>query len=447
MLETIKEKWPEILDYMKKEFSISDISFNTWLLPMEVVSLEENTIFVHVPEESLGLQYIKKKYYHPLKVAIAEVLGTSYEVKFIISDSPKKDYTVKNASPSVFEKANLNPKYTFSSFVVGENSNLAHAAALAVAESPAEIYNPLYIYGGTGLGKTHLMQSIAHFILSRDPSKAVLYVTSETFTNEIIDAIRNENSGSISRFREKYRNIDVLLIDDIQFIGGKDSTQNEFFHTFNTLYENKKQIVISSDKPPKELDRVEERLCSRFLWGLTVDIQSPSYETRVAILKKKLEQEPGVEVPEEVIEYIASNVSSNIRELEGALTKVIAYSKLSSSKIDVPFAETVLKDMISDTSQKITPDLIIKVVAEYFFVPISDLLSSKRSQEIVYPRQIVMYLCRTLTDVSLGVIGKKLGNRDHTTVLHGYEKIQRLIDTDPSVKKDVEELKKKLISE
>ena len=447
MLETIKEKWPEILDYMKKEFSISDISFNTWLLPMEVVSLEENTIFVHVPEESLGLQYIKKKYYHPLKVAIAEVLGTSYEVKFVISDSPKKDYTVKNASPSVFEKANLNPKYTFSSFVVGENSNLAHAAALAVAESPAEIYNPLYIYGGTGLGKTHLMQSIAHFILSRDPSKAVLYVTSETFTNEIIDAIRNENSGSISRFREKYRNIDVLLIDDIQFIGGKDSTQNEFFHTFNTLYENKKQIVISSDKPPKELDRVEERLCSRFLWGLTVDIQSPSYETRVAILKKKLEQEPGVEVPEEVIEYIASNVSSNIRELEGALTKVIAYSKLSSSKIDVPFAETVLKDMISDTSQKITPDLIIKVVAEYFFVPISDLLSSKRSQEIVYPRQIVMYLCRTLTDVSLGVIGKKLGNRDHTTVLHGYEKIQRLIDTDPSVKKDVEELKKKLMPE
>lgn len=447
MLETIKEKWPEILDYMKKEFSISDISFNTWLLPMEVVSLEENTIFVHVPEESLGLQYIKKKYYHPLKVAIAEVLGTSYEVKFVISDSPKKDYTVKDASPSVFEKANLNPKYTFSSFVVGENSNLAHAAALAVAESPAEIYNPLYIYGGTGLGKTHLMQSIAHFILSRDPSKAVLYVTSETFTNEIIDAIRNENSGSISRFREKYRNIDVLLIDDIQFIGGKDSTQNEFFHTFNTLYENKKQIVISSDKPPKELDRVEERLCSRFLWGLTVDIQSPSYETRVAILKKKLEQEPGVEVPEEVIEYIASNVSSNIRELEGALTKVIAYSKLSSSKIDVPFAETVLKDMISDTSQKITPDLIIKVVAEYFFVPISDLLSSKRSQEIVYPRQIVMYLCRTLTDVSLGVIGKKLGNRDHTTVLHGYEKIQRLIDTDPSVKKDVEELKKKLIPE
>lgn len=448
MIDTIKEKWPEILGFLKTEFSISDVSFNTWLRPMEVVSLKEDTVYIRVPEESIGLQYIKKKYYHPLKVSIGEVLGVSYDIKFILSDLPDETPTVVEvSSPSVFEKANLNPKYTFSSFVVGENSNLAHAASLAVAESPAEIYNPLYIYGGVGLGKTHLMQSIAHFILSKNPEMSVLYVTSETFTNEIIEAIRNESSSSISRFREKYRNIDVLLIDDIQFISGKDSTQNEFFHTFNTLYENKKQIVISSDKPPKELDKLEERLCSRFLWGLTVDIQSPSYETRVAILKKKLEQNPSAVIPEEVLAYIASNVSSNIRELEGALTKVIAYAKLSSSEITVPFAENVLKDMLSDSSNSITPDLIIKVVAEYFFVSISDLLSSKRSQEIVYPRQIVMYLCRTLTDVSLGVIGKKLGKKDHTTVLHGYEKIQRLIDTDPSVKKDVEELKKRIVPE
>lgn len=450
MIDTIREKWPDILNYLKTEFSISDVSFNTWLRPMEVVSVEDDTIYVHVPEESIGLQYIKKKYYHPLKVSIGEVLGDSYDVKFVLSDkisNEEKEPEVSVSSPDVFEKANLNPKYTFSSFVVGENSNLAHAAALAVAESPAEIYNPLYIYGGVGLGKTHLMQSIAHFILSHDPDMSVLYVTSEAFTNEIIDAIRNEGSSAITRFREKYRNIDVLLIDDIQFISGKESTQQEFFHTFNTLYENKKQIIISSDKPPKELDKLEERLCSRFLWGLTVDIQSPSYETRVAILKKKLELEHTVDVPNEVIEYIASNVSSNIRELEGALTKVVAYSKLSSSQITPSFAENVLKDMLDDSQQNITPDLIIKVVAEYFFVSVSDLLSTKRSQEIVYPRQVVMYLCRTLTDVSLGVIGKKLGKRDHSTVLHGYEKIQKLVDKNPEVKNDIEELKKKIAPE
>ena len=448
MISTIKEKWPDILDFLKKEFSISDVSFNTWLRPMEVVSFKDDTVYIKVPEESIGLQYIKKKYYHPLKFSIGEILGVSYEVKFILSDLPEDAALAPPASePSVFEKANLNPKYTFSSFVVGENSNLAHAASLAVAESPAEIYNPLYIYGGVGLGKTHLMQSIAHFILQHDPSRSVLYVTSETFTNEIIDAIRNENSSSISHFREKYRNIDVLLIDDIQFISGKDSTQNEFFHTFNALYENKKQIVISSDKPPKEISKLEERLCSRFLWGLTVDIQSPSYETRVAILKKKMEQNPSVYIPDEVLEYIASNVSSNIRELEGALTKVIAYSKLSSSEVTVSFAENVLKDILSPSATAITPDLIIKVVAEYFFVSVSDLLSSKRSQDIVYPRQIVMYLSRTLTDVSLGVIGTALGKKDHTTVLHGYEKIQRLIDKDPAVKKDVEELKKRILPE
>lgn len=448
MLETIKEKWPEILDYLKTEFSISDVSFNTWILPMEVVGMEDDTIFIRVPEESIGLQYIKKKYYHPMKVSIGEILNASYEVKFTLSyNSSEEPFPAAETvpSPDIYEKANLNPKYTFSTFVVGENSNLAHAASLAVAESPAEIYNPLYIYGGVGLGKTHLMHSIAHFILTHNPDMSVLYVSSETFTNEIIESIRNESPSAVSRFREKYRNVDVLLIDDIQFISGKESTQQEFFHTFNSLYENKKQIVISSDKPPKELDKLEERLCSRFLWGLTVDIQSPSYETRVAILKKKLEQEKTISVPDDVLQYIAANVSSNIRELEGALTKIIAYAKLSSSQITLPFAESVLKDMLDDNSQSITPDLIIKVVAEYFFVSISDLLSSKRSQEIVYPRQIVMYLCRTLTDVSLSVIGKKLGNKDHTTVMHGYEKIQRLIETDPSIKKDVEELKKKIL--
>ena len=449
MLETIKEKWNEILEYLRNEFSISEVSFTAWLEPMEVINFHDETVFIKVPENSIGIQYIKKKYYQPLKVSIGEILGEIYEIKFVISEASEiTPPAPAAASPSVFERANLNPKYTFSSFVVGENSDYAHAASLAVAESPAEIYNPLYIYGGVGLGKTHLMQSIAHYILSYNPEMSVLYVTSETFTNEIIDAIRNDNSSSIADFREKYRNIDVLLIDDIQFIGGKTSTQNEFFHTFNTLYENSKQIVISSDKPPKEIDNLEERLCSRFLWGLTVDIQSPSYETRVAILKKKIEQSPNnINIPDEVIKYIASNVSTNIRELEGALTKVVAYAKLSSSEITLPFAENVLKDILSDSSNSITLDHIIKIVAEYFFVSVSDILSSKRSKDIVYPRQVVMYLCRTLTDVSYGVIGKSLGKRDHTTVLHGYEKIQNLIETDPKVKKDIEELKKKIIPE
>ena len=451
MLETIKEKWPSILDHLKQEHDISDVSFKTWLLPLEVVSLENNTIIIVVPEESIGLQYIKKKYYLPLKVCVEEILGEPYEIKFVLPDQLKEHIPIASAGESeqmdVFEKAGLNPKYTFSSFVVGENNNLAHAAALAVAESPAEIYNPLYIYGGVGLGKTHLMQAIAHFILQQNPERKVLYITSETFTNEIIDAIRQSSDNPMANalFREKYRNVDVLLIDDIQFISGKASTQQEFFHTFNTLYGNKKQIIISSDKPPKEIDNLEERLCSRFLWGLPVDIQSPNYETRVAILKKKIELEGAPGIPDDVIDYIAENVSSNIRELEGALTKIVAYSKLTSSPITLSFAESVLQDLFNEAQREVTPDMIIKIVAEHFNVSVSDLMSKKKSQDIVYPRQIIMYLCRTLTDVALSLIGKKLGNRDHTTIIHGYEKIQRELEESEKVQNDVEILKKKII--
>ena len=451
MLETIKEKWPAILDHLKQEHDISDVSFKTWLLPLEVVSLENNTIIIVVPDESIGLQYIKKKYYLPLKVCVEEILGEPFDIEFVLPDQLTQHVSVAPAGESeqmdVFEKAGLNPKYTFSSFVVGENNNLAHAAALAVAESPAEIYNPLYIYGGVGLGKTHLMQAIAHFILQQNPEMKVLYITSETFTNEIIDAIRqsSDNPMANTMFREKYRNVDVLLIDDIQFISGKASTQQEFFHTFNTLYGNKKQIIISSDKPPKEIDNLEERLCSRFLWGLPVDIQSPNYETRVAILKKKIELEGAPEIPNDVIDYISANVNSNIRELEGALTKIIAYSKLTSSPITLSFAESVLQDLFNKAQQEITPDMIIKIVAEHFNVSVSDLISKKKSQDIVYPRQIIMYLCRTLTDVALSLIGKKLGNRDHTTIIHGYEKIQRELEENEKVHSDVEILKKKII--
>lgn len=452
MLEQIRERWPEILNHLKQEYDISDVSFNTWLLPLTVEAVENDTIIVVVPEESVGLQIIKKKYYLPLKVSVEEVLGSPYEIEFILPNQLKEttDAISKEAHAEqmdVFEKAGLNPKYTFSNFVVGESNNLAHAAALAVAESPAEIYNPLYIYGGVGLGKTHLMQAIAHFILEHNPSMRVLYVTSETFTNEIIDAIRGRNDNPMANtlFREKYRNVDVLLIDDIQFISGKESTQQEFFHTFNALYESKKQIIISSDKPPKEIDNLEERLCSRFLWGLPVDIQSPNYETRVAILKKKIELEQVSGIDDTVINYIATNVNSNIRELEGALTKIIAYSKLTSTEITLKFAEDVLSDLFNDAQKEVTPDMIIKIVAEHFNISVNDITSKKKSQDIVYPRQLIMYLCRTLTDVALSVIGKKIGNRDHTTVIHGYEKIQKEMEKNEKVKKDLEILKKKII--
>ena len=447
MLNTIREKWSDILYYLKNEYDISDVSFKTWLLPLEVTAVEDGTIVIMVPEESIGLSYIKKKYYLPLKVSVSEVTGQDLDIEFILPDQVREYFTPapeNQGSQDVFEKAGLNPKYTFSNFIVGDNNNLAHAASLAVAESPAEIYNPLYIYGGVGLGKTHLMQAIAHFILSADPNKKVLYVTSENFTNEIIDAIRNGSPQANSRFREKYRNADVLLIDDIQFISGKESTQEEFFHTFNDLYEHKKQIIISSDKPPKEIKGLEERLISRFLWGLPIDLQSPNYETRVAILKKKIELEGAPHIPDEVIFYIAANVSSNIRELEGSLTKIIAYSKLTSSDITLEFAEGVLKDLFTDSQREITPDSIIKIVAEHFGISVSDLSSKKKSSDVVYPRQLAMYLCRTLTEAALSLIGKKLGNRDHSTVLHGYEKIQSEIDIDERTKNDVEILKKKI---
>ncbi|MGI6072900.1 MAG: chromosomal replication initiator protein DnaA [Lachnospiraceae bacterium] len=449
MLDTIIKKWSDILNKLKQEYDISDVSFKTWLLPLEVRAVEGDTIIIVVPEETIGLQYIKKKYSTPLKVCVEEVLGRSFDLEFILPDqfnSPAADiYSDHPKKPDIFENSGLNPKYTFSSFVVGENSNLAHAASLAVAESPAQMYNPLYIYGGVGLGKTHLMQSVAHFILNKNPELKVLYVTCETFTNEIIDAIRNGGPMANVRFREKYRNVDVLLIDDIQFISGKESSQQELFHTFNALLDNNKQIVISSDKHPKEINNLEERLCSRFLMGLSVDIQSPNYETRVAILRKKIELEDFPPIPDNVLEYISSNVSSNIRELEGALIKIVAYSKLTSSVITLEFAQNVLHDLFDEAQKQVTPDTIIKIVSEHFGVTVNDITSNKRTQEIVYPRQICMYLCRTLTDVGLTLIGRKLGNRNHTTVIYGYDKINKGIDEDNKIKNDIDVLRKKII--
>ena len=455
MLETLKEKWNEILKYLKEEYDISDVSFDTWLLPLEVYALEQpgNIVKIIVPDANF-LGYIKKKYSTMLMVSIAEVTGIKCDsVQFLVEEDIVPEPAASNqliqnntntVSPATLQNANLNPKYTFDTFVVGANNNLAHAASLAVAESPGEIYNPLFIYGGVGLGKTHLMHSIANFILKNNPKAKILYVTSEKFTNELIDAIRNKNNITTTEFREKYRNNDVLLIDDIQFIIGKESTQEEFFHTFNTLYESKKQIIISSDKPPKEIETLEERLRSRFEWGLTVDIQSPDYETRMAILRKKEEME-GYNIDNEVIKYIATNIKSNIRELEGALTKIVALSRLNKCDITLGLAEEALKDIISPNAQReVTPNLIIQVVSDHFGITPLDISSQKRTKEIVYPRQIVMYLCRNMTETPLQSIGRILGGRDHTTIIHGSEKIAADMNKDDNLKNTIEILKKKI---
>ena len=453
MIDKIKENWEQILLTLKEEHEISNISYSTWLEPLKPYSFKDNTVIIIVPEQTF-LQYVNKKYGFLLKVTISEFLEKECEVDFKVkeqiveAEEPAAPQLIKNnkasVSPDVIQSANLNPKYTFDTFVVGGNNNLAHAAALAVAESPGEIYNPLFIYGGVGLGKTHLMHAIAHFILKNNAKSKILYVTSETFTNELIDAIRNKNNITTTEFREKYRNNDVLLIDDIQFIIGKESTQEEFFHTFNTLYESKKQIIISSDKPPKEIETLEERLRSRFEWGLTVDIQSPDYETRMAILRKKEEME-GYNIDNEVIKYIATNIKSNIRELEGAFNKVMAGAKLEKKEVTLELAEQALKDIISPDEKKvITPEYIISVVAEHYGVTPADLSGNKRNSKIVMPRQVSMYLCREIISTPLKNIGKALGNRDHTTVMHGIEKIENELQNDDNLKNTIDILKKKI---
>ena len=455
MLNIIQERWNEILEKVKIEHAVTDVSFRTWLKPLKVHSINNNVVIILVSDAQLGTEFVSKKYSIPLKVSIEEVIGKAYDVRFIL---PNEIDSLTVAEPQVKEQKpantlpaasplnpNLNPRYTFDTFVVGGNNNLAHAASLAVAESPGEMYNPLFIYGGVGLGKTHLMHSIAHFILEKNPDAKVLYVTSEKFTNELIESIGNKNDNTPIKFREKYRNIDVLLIDDIQFIIGKERTQMEFFHTFNTLHEAKKQIIISSDKPPKEIETLEERLRSRFEMGLTVDVQSPDYETRMAILRKK-EELDGLNIDSEVLEFIAANIKSNIRELEGALTRLVAFSRLNNGReIDVAMAESELKDFIyPNENKKITVELIMDIVAAHYELTTADLISSKKSKNIAYPRQICMYLCRNLTEFSLDDIGKSLGKRDHTTILYGISKIEKDIKEDRSLQSTIDVLIKKI---
>lgn len=445
-MDDIFDKWGEILDNACREHDITPVSFDTWLKPLKPHHIEDNKVYITVSEENgnMAIDYLNKKYKLPLQVAIGEFLNKPCEVIFVLpKDIEEEDTRLPNAANI---HPNLNSRYTFDNFVVGSNSRFAYNASLAVAESPGEIYNPLFLYGGVGLGKTHLMHAIAHFILDKNPNANVLYVTSEVFTNELIESIRHgNNTAAMSKFREKYRNVDALLIDDIQFIIGKESTQEEFFHTFNHLHLLKKQIIISSDKPPKDLERLEERLKTRFEMGLIADISSPDYETRMAILRKK-EEIDGYKIPEDVVDYIATNVKSNIRELEGALNKLIAYSFLEKQDITLEVAENELKDLIfPDSPKKITPELIIKVVSEHFSIRPEDICSHKRNSDIVYPRQIVMYLCRELIDgCSLKNIGSILGGRDHATIIHGANKIASSVKTDERTANVVEIIKKKL---
>lgn len=442
----LKNLWEKTLDIIKSE--LSEVSFNTWIKSCEPISLSSDTLKISVPN-SFTQDILDKRYKDLVANSIKAVCSKLYNIEFVIASEAyiKEDIKKTEKTPSKSIVVNdemsstLNPKYTFNSFVIGNSNRFAHAASLAVAEAPAKAYNPLFIYGGVGLGKTHLMHAIGHYILDGNPNAKVVYVSSEKFTNELINAIKDDRN---EEFRKKYRNVDVLLIDDIQFIAGKERTQEEFFHTFNELHDANKQIILSSDRPPKEIPTLEDRLRSRFEWGLIADIQVPDFETRMAILKKKADVE-NLNVANEVMGYIATKIKSNIRELEGALIRIVAYSSLTNREITVDLATEALKDIISKKQGKhITIDLIQDVVSSYFNLRVEDLKSQRRTRNVAYPRQIAMYLSRKLTDMSLPKIGEEFGGRDHTTVIHAYEKISENLKTDDSLQHTVNDLTKKI---
>jgi len=451
-----REKWEEILLRVKEDFELTDISFRTWLQPLEVYDVSDGVVTLLVSKGQMALTLIEKKYKDALIVAIAETMLSEYDVAFILPEDVRKeelhrhgaydDLDIPPATRQKLAEAGLNPKYTFDSFVVSDNNNLAHAAALAIAETPGKTYNPFFLYGGSGLGKTHLMHSIAHYIIVHDSAKKVLYVTSENFTNDVIEALRtgNDNSGPIVALRRHYRDVDVLLIDDIQFIIGKEATQNEFFNTMNALTVINKQVIISSDRPWKEFTTLPERLVSRFSNGLTADIQKPNYETRVAILRKKAELET-ISIDDEVLKYIARNIKSNVRELEGALNKLIAYGRLEKREITVELAEDSLKEYISPNQKRtITMQLILETVSEHFGISENDIISKKRNSEIVMPRQIVMYFGREMIDMPFQSIGAFLGKRDHSTVIHGIQKVEDAISQSEEFARTIDVIRKKI---
>lgn len=431
----LEEIWGNALKLIKNE--LTEVSFNTWLKTIEPVAINDNYILLGAPNEfTKGI--LEARYLTLIKNAIKQISNVDYEIKFLIpgeelsNDIGQTSLAEPNENSS--SRSQLNPKYVFDTFVIGNSNRFAHAASLAVAEAPAKAYNPLFLYGGVGLGKTHLMHAIGHYILNQNPKANVIYVTSEKFTNELINSIRDDRNVE---FRNKYRNVDVLLVDDIQFIAGKERTEEEFFHTFNELHSSNKQIIISSDRPPKEISTLEDRLRSRFEWGLTADIQPPDLETRIAILRKKAKVE-NIDVSNEVTQYIATKIQSNIRELEGALIRIVAYSSLTNKDITLELASEALKDIISNTKpNEITVKLIKEITAKNLNVKIEDFSSKRRTRSISYPRQIAMYLCRELTDLSLPKIGEEFGGRDHTTVIHAYEKISSDIENNKEMKQKI----------
>jgi chromosomal replication initiator protein len=439
--------WEAIAGRLRQ--SVSESTYDTWFAYAEPRSLSESTLVVAVPNE-FTRDWIESHFHGFVSGAAREAVGRDIVVSFAIAEhAPPQGPTepappaarVREHEPTFKEgpEVELNPKYTFDLFVIGSSNRFAHAAALAVAEAPAQAYNPLFIYGGTGLGKTHLLQAIGHYVRQHSRRLTMRYVTSETFMNDFIDSLRDKR---IEGFKRRYRNYDVLLIDDIQFFEGKERIQEEFFHTFNSLYEGGAQIIISSDRPPREIATLEERLRSRFEWGLLTDIQPPDLETRIAILRKKVNTERIAVTDPEVLTFIAGRVSSNIRELEGALTRVVAFSSLTDRSMTVELAEHVLKDVFpqGDAAPEVTIPRIQEAVSERFGVTLEELVSPRRSQAVAYPRQVAMYLSRELTDSSLPKIGKEFGGRDHTTVIHATSKITRLIREDRSVYNLVQEL-------
>jgi chromosomal replication initiator protein len=436
------------------ETKLSKPSFETWFKSTQPVSYDNNTLIVSVPNE-FSRDWLESRYSAIIKETLTAITRQEVTVKFVIPqsfDESLYENSPKAAPPNAptepqgeefteFVPSALNPKYQFDTFVIGSGNRFAHAASLAVAEAPAKAYNPLFIYGGVGLGKTHLMHAIGHYVLDHNPQAKVVYISSEKFTNEFINAIRDNKTVD---FRNKYRNVDVLLIDDIQFLAGKEQTQEEFFHTFNALHEESKQIIISSDRPPKEIPTLEDRLRSRFEWGLITDIQPPDYETRIAILRKKAKAE-ALDIPNEVITHIANKIDTNIRELEGALIRVVAYSSLINRDLSAELAMEALKDIIPSNKPKtITIADIQRVVGEHFDMKLEDFKAKKRTKAVAYPRQIAMYLARELTDFSLPKIGDEFGGRDHTTVIHAHEKIQKELQTDFTLRQTIETLKEKL---
>ncbi|MBZ4646140.1 MAG: chromosomal replication initiator protein [Petroclostridium sp.] len=439
----LTDLWNKTLNIIKSE--ITEVGFNTWIKTIVPISISENKIVLGVPND-FNKNIILGRYFPLIQNALAAATSREFNISVIIigeKDQEKINDNTANEKAVQDEPNNttLNPKYTFDTFVVGNSNRFAHAASLAVAESPAKAYNPLFLYGGVGLGKTHLMHAIGHYILSQSPSTKVVYVSSEKFTNELINSIKDDRN---EEFRNRYRNIDVLLVDDIQFIAGKERTQEEFFHTFNALHEANKQIILTSDRPPKEIHTLEERLRSRFEWGLIGDIQPPDLETRIAILKKKAQLEKLI-VPDEILIYVANKIKSNIRELEGALNRIIAFGALVEQEITQELADEALKDFLSANNVKtITPAIIQEAVGKYFNIKMEDFKSSKRTKNVAYPRQIAMYLCRELTDLSLPKIGEVFGGRDHTTVLHAIGKIEEDMKNDSEVKKIIEELNKNI---